>query len=513
MARSSRRRTESHIAAPATRAVGVGRKDGDAQPPQRLWRPGPRRLAGTMALAVALAACDGTGALSRPCRPRPKVWDASAAMGEDWFLPLASEENVRMLSDMGFFGETERQGPDEATMARARRHLRWASRMSYVHEAPHFHARLPGLGTPPEIVLLEESLSGVEVEFKMVPMLNGHQRRNAMKELEVLENAGGGDVVSLFGSSTVGGMAMMITETSSRTLFDLLYGSEEVVIPGDLKLRFLVEILRGVSQVNGAGFIHGDIKPESIVLVGDHCSAEGCHAKVAEFGMARRLSSRRRAKARAKARAEAEVRAKAAADAKEEVDEVAEADEVAEVEVADEASDDRLLRGSPIYMAPEVWRRRRYLRKADVWSVGMLAYEMFVGGFPVDLERAGDTSCTDLKFHPYRTYVPDKFKIAEDAKLQAFASLEPEIASLIRRMLAKRRWKRPSAASALNKALKIATSRGIEVPEQPPVYVDRADLGLDSSSPRGGFSLQFRAAVRRRGPSAATEADALAQAP
>ena len=32
--------------------------------------------------------------------------------------------------------------------------------------------------------------------------------------------------------------------------------------------------------------------------------------------------------------------------------------------------------GTPYYLAPEVWRRQRYSKKADVWSLGILLYEM-----------------------------------------------------------------------------------------------------------------------------------------
>lgn len=40
------------------------------------------------------------------------------------------------------------------------------------------------------------------------------------------------------------------------------------------------------------------------------------------------------------------------------------------------------VRGSPLYMAPEVLLRGRYDAKADLWSVGVVLYECLFGKAP-----------------------------------------------------------------------------------------------------------------------------------
>jgi NIMA (never in mitosis gene a)-related kinase len=46
--------------------------------------------------------------------------------------------------------------------------------------------------------------------------------------------------------------------------------------------------------------------------------------------------------------------------------------------------------GTPLYLAPEVWRRRPYGQQCDMWSLGVLLYEMMTFTFPFNARTTDD---------------------------------------------------------------------------------------------------------------------------
>src|SRR6185295_5335412 len=55
----------------------------------------------------------------------------------------------------------------------------------------------------------------------------------------------------------------------------------------------------------------------------------------------------------------------------------------AEVEVTSSISDaGRRVVGTPLYMAPEIWRGERATRQSDLYSLGILLYELLAGMTP-----------------------------------------------------------------------------------------------------------------------------------
>jgi len=282
---------------------------------------------------------------------------------------------------------------------------------------------------------------GPDIAIKAVSRNSEDRARRARDEIEALRRCSGGDVVTFFGSMGEGiapdidgipGLtpdAFMFMEIADGSLQDQLIAKKSLQVSVAQKLRILVEILRGLRKIELAGFAHRDIKPENILVFGDCASESGCHVKIGDLGIARKLR------------------------------------DMSKIDV-DKAS----FAGTSIYMAPEVWRDGRGGRKSDVWSTGVLAFELFVGALPTALRdmasRESFVSMDDGGRHPFRDFVPNKFDIMKDEPFREFFRQDSEVANLIRAMMTKAAWRRPSIKMTLAAAMKIAKSRGVVVPEQ-----------------------------------------------
>jgi NIMA (never in mitosis gene a)-related kinase len=66
--------------------------------------------------------------------------------------------------------------------------------------------------------------------------------------------------------------------------------------------------------------------------------------------------------------------------------------------------------GTPMYLAPEVWKKKPYNEKCDIWSLGVLIYEMATFTYPYNARNARDLSvkvCTARAPHITDNYSRD----------------------------------------------------------------------------------------------------------
>lgn len=288
--------------------------------------------------------------------------------------------------------------------------------------------RKVGEGTAGDIYRATLRTTGQDVAVKVVHASGVWQRRLVANELATWERFGGDDIVTLFASTVEGQTTYFFMEAADGNLYNLMLAPNAHQVSKGLKVRILVEMMRGLRKLERAGFVHRDVRPQNVLVFGDCLVEHGCHVKLGDLGHACDYDVLGRS----------------------------------ELEAA----------GTPLYMAPEVWTKRGSMRKIDVWAVGMIAYEMFVGGCPaallsLDFEKAGK-----LSEHPFRHYIPEEFDIWKDERFQAFWREDAEIANLIRGMLTKPVWRRLSVRRALSWAHGIAKARGVDVAEQPAVRLD-----------------------------------------
>ena len=155
------------------------------------------------------------------------------------------------------------------------------------------------------------------------------------------------------------------------TLKDLL--KAEMHLPPQRAVRILRQILKSLAEAHSIGIIHRDIKPANIMLCDMH--GERDFVKVLDFGVATVLSDSKNA----------------------------------DPQHADDVTVTMEIVGTPQYMAPEQFRSQNLTATADLYSLGIVAYEMLAGYTPF----AGDTLNDILIKHLFDP-VPSLPKFVQD---------------------------------------------------------------------------------------------------
>lgn len=93
-----------------------------------------------------------------------------------------------------------------------------------------------------------------------------------------------------------------------------------------------------------------------------------------------------------------------------------------------------LVLGSPLYMAPELVKRQPYNEKIDVWSLGVITYQLLSGKTPFESRN--------LKKIDYN--ICNKDVSFTTTKTENWADISPEAKDFIQQCLRRDKDKRPS---------------------------------------------------------------------
>jgi len=94
---------------------------------------------------------------------------------------------------------------------------------------------------------------------------------------------------------------------------------------------YLKQIMKGIKYLHMNGIIHRDLKPANILMKNGEC-------KISDFGFAKNLE--------------------------------------------DENTIMKSIVGTPLYMSPQLLKKLKYTNKSDLWSIGLIYYEMLHGRTP-----------------------------------------------------------------------------------------------------------------------------------
>ncbi len=201
-----------------------------------------------------------------------------------------------------------------------------------------------------------------------------------------------------YGRTDAGASFLVMELLEGETLEHVL--RRERRLPVDRAAPILEQVLAGLAAAHALGVVHRDLKPENVMLTERDGFAD--HVKILDFGVAM-------------------------------VDAEAAAPRLTRVGV---------IYGTPEYMAPEQATGGKVDARADLYSLGVMAFELLTGRLPFEAPDAYDLLGLHLTRPP-----PTLREAAPDLSLpEAF---EP----LVARLLAKRRDDRFPSAEAAREAL------------------------------------------------------------
>jgi eukaryotic-like serine/threonine-protein kinase len=161
---------------------------------------------------------------------------------------------------------------------------------------------------------------------------------------------------------------------AGRTLREHLSPGESIPLNAILKIG--VQVAEALSAAHHAGIIHRDIKPENIML------REDGYAKVLDFGLAKLTEERRSERVSLEGETKAFVQ-----------------------------TNPGMVMGTVSYMSPEQARGLQTDARTDIWSLGVVLYEMLAGRAPFTGETVNHTIVSILEREPLLLEnVPDELQ-------------------------------------------------------------------------------------------------------
>jgi serine/threonine protein kinase len=159
------------------------------------------------------------------------------------------------------------------------------------------------------------------------------------------------------------GLPYMVMERLDGCDLEELIKLERQLSIGDT-IDYLLQALQGLAHAHTLGVVHRDLKPSNLFLA--HQSDGTAIVKILDFG-------------------------------------------IAKLETADRRTQQHQALGSPLYMSPEHIRNEQVDHRADIWSIGVVAYELLTGRTPFEAEGIGETLAAVLQRppKPIRALRPD----------------------------------------------------------------------------------------------------------
>ena len=288
-----------------------------------------------------------------------------------------------------------------------------------------------GRGTMGQVYLAHDTLLDRSVAVKFIASVdpNPEQRERFFLEARAVARLQHPNVVTIYRVGEVLGQPYLISEFVRGETLDRLAKPA----PWQRALRIAQGLSRGLAAAHRSGVVHRDIKPANAILSDDG------EAKLLDFGLAKLMDLR----AFDLPAQEPVIRPAAALDETIDLPASRPSENVAAF-VARTSSPPvsatlpGAVMGTPLYMAPEVWRGEPATFRSDIYSLGALLYHLCSGHPPHDRGQMQDLRAAVLD---------------SDARpLAEVCAVEPRFAAAIDRCLRRDAGERFSSADELREA-------------------------------------------------------------
>ena len=266
------------------------------------------------------------------------------------------------------------------------------------------------------------SESGETAVIKLIPKAPGADREVLFEDLDGVPN-----VVPVIDRGEWKDFWVLVMPKAKKLLREYLSENVEQLSIDDA-VRVISDITQALAAIEGR-IVHRDIKPDNILLLdGQWC--------LADFGISRYAE-------------------------------------------ATTAPDTRKYAMTPPYAAPEQWRGERASSATDVYSMGIVAYELLAGQVPFVGPEVHDYRRQHLEETPESiSGIPLKIQSLIDECIYKGPEARPRPQNLLAR-LSESVWAASEAASSLQRANAIAVNRQVEEARQESVAQSEAERRLE----------------------------------
>jgi serine/threonine protein kinase/formylglycine-generating enzyme required for sulfatase activity len=298
--------------------------------------------------------------------------------------------------------------------------------------------RLLGRGAMGEVYLARDSLLDRAVAVKFVKAARDPiARARFFDEARAIARLQHSNVVAIHRIGEVAGHPFLVSEYVRGRPLDQIarpVASRQV-------LEIALDLARGLAAAHRCGVLHRDVKPANAILSDDG------HAKLVDFGLASVVDGKQRDESSvAPPRERFDREAHSHLAAMDTTESPIERSATGSNEVsaagsggATESPGARLV-GTPLYLAPELWRGEPASRRSDLYALGILLYELLAGTAP----HAGVATVL-LRGVVGRSDIP---RIGDVA-----AGVDPGLAAIVDRLVERDAGARFASADALVVAL------------------------------------------------------------